>query len=310
LTTTAAATDEVLRVENLVRTYGKKRALDGISFTVRRGDVFGFLGPNGSGKTTTIRIVLGLVRASAGRVFLFGEPRRSPALDALSRTGAMVEVPRFYEGLSGRRNLRAFATLSGIPAAAVEPALESVRLLPAADEPVGNWSQGMRQRLGIAQALLGEPDLVILDEPTNGLDPHGVHEMRELITRLNRERQMTFLVSSHQLTEIEQIANRVAILRKGRLLVTGEVEEILAGEQATWRIEVSDAAEAVRALGEDAREAGGRHVRLPTTRAEVPGLVRRLVEAGLDVGEVRAERRSLEDYFLRVTEGEEADLGR
>jgi len=306
----AMSPPDVLRVEGLVKRYGRKRALDGISFSARRGDVFGFLGPNGAGKTTTIRIVLGLIRATAGKVFLFGEERRGAALSAMARLGAMVEIPRFYGHLSGRRSLEVLATLSGAPRGTVGGSLDVVRLAEAADAPVATYSQGMRQRLGIAQALLADPELVILDEPTNGLDPHGVHEMRELIVRLNRERGLTFLISSHQLTEIEQIANRVAILRKGRLLVHGPVGEILAGRSAGCRIVVDDAEAALSAVGDAApAEIVTGSLRVRTERDGVPALVERLVGAGVRVHEVVPERPTLEDYFLEVTEGEKVDLG-
>jgi ABC-2 type transport system ATP-binding protein len=300
---------EVLHVEDLHRRYGRKKALDGISFTVRRGDVFGFLGPNGAGKTTTIRIVLGLIRATRGRVRLFGRPRRGAALSALGRIGAVVEAPRFYPGLSGRQNLGLLATLSGVPSSRIAPALETVRLTEAADEAVRGYSQGMRQRLGIAQALLSEPEFVILDEPTNGLDPHGVMETRRLIVELARKREITFLVSSHQLIEIEAIANRVAILRRGKLLVTGDLDEILAGETTRYRFVVSEPERAAPILGCAGADPEGR-LRIETAEAEVPELVRRLVSANIEVREVVRERRTLEDYFLEKTRREEADLGR
>jgi ABC-type multidrug transport system ATPase subunit len=305
--------DEVLRVDGLTKRYGRRTVLDEVSFTVRRGDIFGFLGPNGAGKTTTIRIVLGLVRSTAGRVFLFGEPRRGAALSALARIGAMVEVPSFYPHLSGRQNLR----VSGILAGREDPEAESrvlrtVGLAEPADDPVRTYSQGMRQRLGIAQALLTEPELVILDEPTNGLDPHGVREVRGLIADLNREKGLTFLISSHLLPELEQIANRVAILRRGRLLVSGRVEEILAGEGSFVVIEAEtpEGAHSVLTESHEAEVRPGGDVRVRAEPGEVPALVERLVASGVRVRKAVCERPSLEDYFLRVTRGGEADLGR
>jgi len=304
---------EVLRVEGLTKAYGRKRALDGISFSVGEGEIFGFLGPNGAGKTTTIRIVTGLIRATAGTVFLFGVERRGAALAQMARLGAMVEIPRFYPHLSGRENLRALGILSGVRGgAAPARALETVRLVEAADDPVRTYSQGMRQRLGIAQALLAEPELVLLDEPTNGLDPAGVHEMRALITRLNRERGITFLISSHQLLEVEQLATRVAILRKGKVLVCGGVDEILSREADYHRIGVDDPerGRAILAEEHEVRPGEGGSLRVKVAREDVPALVEKLVTHGIGLREVVPERPSLEDYFLRVTEGEEADLGR
>ncbi len=302
---------EVLRIEELTKVYGRKRALDGVSFTVREGDVFGFLGPNGAGKTTTIRIVLGLIRATSGRVFLFGKRRRGAALAALARLGAVVEIPRFYPYLSGRGNLEVLAMLSGVRSReAVDRVLAVVRLEEAADDPVRTYSQGMRQRLGIAQALLADPELVLLDEPTNGLDPHGVQEMREMIAELNRERGITFVISSHQLLEIEQICNRVAILRKGRLLVTGDVDRILSTETVIHRLVVDDVERAAAALGDRFPREEGPALRIRTSRDRVPEAVEALVRAGVRVREVVPERLTLEEYFLRVTEGSEVDLGR
>ena len=175
----------MIRVQNLTKAFGDIRAVDGISFTIEEGEIVGFLGPNGAGKTTTIRIVTGLIRATSGTVHLFGVERRGPALGAMARIGAMVEIPRFYPHLTGRGNLRVLGTLSGVEdGGAIDRALDTVRLTEAADEAVRTYSQGMRQRLGIAQALLADPDLVLLDEPTNGLDPSGVREIRRLIADL------------------------------------------------------------------------------------------------------------------------------
>jgi ABC-2 type transport system ATP-binding protein len=301
----------VMRVEDLGKVYGKKHALSGVTFEVRPGDLFGFLGPNGAGKTTTIRIALGLIRASAGRVFLFGRRRRGAALAEMGRIGAMVEVPSFYPHLSGRENLRTLAVLSGTPRSEVERVLGIVRMTGAAGDPVRTYSQGMRQRLGIAQALLGNPEFLVLDEPTNGLDPHGVQEIRELLVRLNREEGLTLLVSSHQLDEIEAVCNRVAILRQGRLLITGDVDGIVTEDRVTYRLAVTDRPAAIAALGDDfpVRE-GADGLRVKVTGDAVTGVVERLVRAGVGVREVVPERLSLLDYFLRVTEGEEVDLGR
>ncbi len=304
---------EVLRVEGLTKAYGRKRALDEVSFSVSRGDVYGFLGPNGAGKTTTIRIVTGLIRATEGTVHLFGEVKRGPALAAMARIGAMVEIPRFYPHLTGHGNLRVLGMLSGVEdRSALDGALDTVGLAEAADDPVRTYSQGMRQRLGIAQALLADPELVLLDEPTNGLDPSGVHEIRRLIADLAAERGTTFLISSHQLTEIEQLANRVAILRKGRVLVEGGVSEILSAETDRHRIGTDEPERARDVLSGEfhVEEAPGRTLRVRVGRDRVAALVEMLVAAGIAVREVTPERPNLEDFFLRVTDGEEPDLGR
>ncbi len=302
---------EILQVEGLTRRYGRKTALDDVTFTVPSGAVFGLLGPNGAGKTTLVRIALGLVRATAGSVHLFGLPMPAGAIAARNRIGAMVEIPRFYPHLTGRGNLRVLGTLSGTAdPTLIEEALAAVGLSHAAGEPLRGWSQGMRQRLGIAQALLGEPDLVILDEPTNGLDPHGVRDVLALIREINRARGTTFLILSHQLDELETVADHVAILRQGRLLAAGRIEEIVAGEVTHHLLGVEDHDAARTVLGDLVRSEEGSRLRIYATPGEIPGLVGKLLNAGVPVREVTPVRRSLAEWFLEVTREEEADLGR
>ena len=301
----------ILTVEGLTRRYGGKTALDGVTFAIGPGDIYGLLGPNGAGKTTLVRIALGLIRATAGSVHLFGLRVPAGAIAARSRIGAMVEIPRFYPHLSGRGNLKVLGTLSGNDdPTLIAEALGAVGLAEAADEPVRGWSQGMRQRLGIAQALLGRADLVILDEPTNGLDPHGVRDVLALIREINRERGTTFLILSHQLDELESIADHVAILRRGRLLTAGRIGEIVAGEITHHNLRVVDRSAAREALGEVVTGEDGPRLRLRASPGEISGLIEKLLAAGVTVREVTPVKRSLAEWFLEVTAGEATDHGR
>ncbi len=302
---------EILEVSGLTRRYGRRNALDAVSFSVTAGSIYGLLGPNGAGKTTLVRIALGLIRATAGSVRLFGLSMPGGAIAARSRIGAMVEIPRFYPHLSGRGNLRVLGTLSGMDDPdRIDAALDAVGLAEPADEPVRGWSQGMRQRLGIAQALLGEPDLVILDEPTNGLDPHGVREVLSMIRRFNRERGTTFLILSHQLDELESIADHVAILRRGRLLTAGPIEEIVAGEVTHHLLLVADRETARAVLGDRVTDEQGKRLRIRAGTGEIPGLLAELLAAEVAVHEIIPVRRSLNEWFLQITSEKEADLGR
>ena len=296
-----------LEVEGLAKTFGKGkravRAVQGVHFEVALGQVYGFLGPNGAGKSTTIRMIMDLVRPSAGRVRVFGEDVRSrPA--ALRRVGAMVEGALFYEHLSGRRNLEVLARTHGKHTPdEVEVLLERLGMSDRADRRVNGYSMGMKQRLGVAAALLHRPRLVILDEPTNGLDPSGILEMRRFIRQLAEQDGMTVFLSSHLLAEVEQVCDRVAIISHGRLVREGNVAELLAGQERLC-LDVSSRERAAEVLGEiwKVEEHSGA-LRLEATREATPAVVRRLVEAGVDVFEARRERRSLEDLFMEVTQG-------
>jgi len=308
----------VLEIEELTKRFRRKVVLDGLSLTVHAGDVFGFLGPNGAGKTTTLRIALGLIRPTSGRVRLFGQDARK-SVAARSRVGAMIEIPRFYPYLSAIENLRLLGRLSGLAdEKALAGVLETVELAHVADEPVENFSQGMRQRLGVGQALLGNPELVVLDEPTNGLDPKGIRDVRDLIRRVNDERGISFLISSHLLHEIEMLCSHAAIVDRGRLIEQGSVDELLRGEPDHFLVSVGDVARARRILVEagffvregDVNGIGeNRALRLDEPPARVPDANSLLVERGVRVFAIEPARPSLEEHFLRRTGGavEEGD---
>src|SRR5204862_1499657 len=230
---------------------------DGVDLSVARGDVYGYLGPNGAGKTTSLRMMLGLIRPTAGSVRLFG---RDPQLsvDALERVAGFVEAPRFYPYLSGRRNLALLAAFDGGEAAGrIDGALETVELTDRAKDRVGGYSHGMKQRLGIAAALLRDPRLMLLDEPATGLDPAGMRDMRTLIRRLS-ESGMTVMLSSHQLAEVEELCNRVGIVRRGRMVYEGAIAELTRRPGGGYRLRTRDDERALRVCGaqpgiEDAR---------------------------------------------------------
>jgi ABC-type multidrug transport system ATPase subunit len=304
----------IVETRALSRHFGAVRAVDGLSLKIRRGDVYGFLGLNGSGKTTTLRCILDLLEPSSGEVLLFGAGARAERRAARARIGAMVESPAFFSHLSGRRNLSLLASLAGrVSRREVDEVLNLVGLSEAAERRAGNYSLGMKQRLAIALALVGEPELVILDEPTNGLDPNGILEMRQLIRRLNAERGVTFLVSSHLIHEIELVCNRVAIIDGGRLLLeetmTGLGEQLGAG----YRLECAPLSAAREALAKieglaiDSREDDG-GLRFELARERLPEVHRRLQESAVDVFTLEPRRRSLEQLFLELAAREEGTL--
>jgi ABC-type multidrug transport system ATPase subunit len=295
----------VIETRELGKRYeGRIVAVDKLSLRVRRGEVYGFLGPNGAGKTTTMRMLLGLVRPTSGTALVLGAPPGSP--ESLARVGALIETPTFYPFLSGRDNLRVLARYSGAPEARIETVLGEVDLAARADDRFGTYSLGMKQRLGIAGALLKDPELLILDEPTNGMDPAGMAEMRGFIRNLGQGRR-TVLLSSHLMTEVEQVSDRVGVISKGELVREGTVDE-LRGRESLWvRAEPLERAEhvlgTVRGVEEVARLGGG--LRIAADLAAAPRINRVLVEAGVAVGELRPERDSLEKIFLELTQGGE-----
>jgi ABC-type multidrug transport system ATPase subunit len=297
--------DLALQTEELTKRFGARTAVDRLSLRVERGDIYGFLGPNGAGKSTTLRMLLGLVRPTSG-VIKF--PLRASGweyLQARSRVGAIIEAPAFYENFSGRRNLQLLASLSGgVQKKRVEQVLEIVGLRDRARDPVKVYSYGMRQRLGIAQALLPTPELIILDEPTNGLDPQGIHQTRELIRRLRDEFNLTVLLSSHLLSEIEQLCNRVGIIHEGRLLYEGP-QEALVTPTSTYRVRVNDLSGAFELLtrepGVTVSRNGNLFLRIDADEESISAANALLVSKGIKVYELSPAQETLEEAFLRLT---------
>jgi ABC-type multidrug transport system ATPase subunit len=300
-------TDTSLQTEGLTKHFRGRAAVNRLTMRVERGDIYGFLGPNGAGKSTTLRMLLGLVRPTSG-VIKFPVPDSSwEYLRARSRIGAIVETPSFYENFSGRRNLQLLASLSGgVQLKRVEQVLEIVDLSDRARDPVRVYSYGMRQRLGIAQALLPTPELIILDEPTNGLDPQGIQETRQLIRRLRDEFKLTVLMSSHLLTEVEQLCNRVGIIHEGRLLYEGGPEALIA-PTSRFKMRVDNASAAIELLtrepGVTVSQNGGGFLQVDADFDRIPAMNALLVARGIGVYELTPDQESLEEAFLRLTNG-------
>ncbi|MGB7538291.1 MAG: ABC transporter ATP-binding protein [Anaerolineales bacterium] len=297
-----------IRTEALSKTFGKGKtsiaAVKNLNLEVERGQVYGFLGPNGAGKTTTIRMLMDLIRPSAGRAEIYGRSVREAG--ALQRVGGLVEGPAFYGYLSGRNNLEVLArTANDYRPERIRDLLEQVGLSGRAGQPVSSYSLGMKQRLGVAAALLGDPELVVLDEPTNGLDPAGIQEMRGFIRGLAKDRGKTVFISSHLLNEVEQTCDRVAIIHKGEMIREGPVAGLLAENASTLRVQASPvelAEQALREHWETSREPtlGNAPPWLVVAAAasESPAVVEHLVGRSVRVHQVVIQRQTLEDYFL------------
>jgi ABC-2 type transport system ATP-binding protein len=285
-----------LEAEGLVKTYGAVRALDGLSLRIPAGGVFGVLGPNGAGKSTLFRIALGLVRPTNGTARLFGASAGQSS--SLRRAGAMIETPRYPPYLTARDVLRMLALESGASGTAdVDYWLERVGLGGAADRKAGTFSVGMKQRLGLAAAFFTRPELVILDEPTSGMDPAGIQEIRALIRDLADKEGVTIILASHQLDEVRRVCDRVAIFSKGKLAAEGDVEA-LTGGKPRLRLTVSPVDKALAVLGEKGEADGPNAVLADVLRAETPALIRALVEAGVEITEARWREGDLESAYL------------
>ena len=297
--------DVALQTEDLTKRFGGRIAVDRLTIRVERGDIYGFLGPNGAGKSTTLRMLLGLVRPTSGVIKFPVRASTWEYLRARSRVGAIIETPAFYETFSARRNLQLLASLSGgVQTKRVDEVLEIVDLSNRAHDPVKVFSYGMRQRLGIAQALLPTPEIIILDEPTNGLDPEGIHETRKLIRRLRDELRLTVLLSSHLLTEIEQLCNRVGIIHQGRLLYEGGPEALVA-PTSLYKVRVDDLSRAFEILtkepGVTVSRNGASFLRIEANAESVSTMNAMLVANGIKVYELSPAQETLEDAFLRLT---------
>lgn len=294
----------VIETSALTKLYGPKAAVDQIDLRVESGEIYGFLGLNGAGKTTTIRMLMGLIRPSAGHIRLFGNSVPENRLSVMRRVGSLVESPGYYAHLTGWENLRVLAVLIGVADSRIAEVLEIVRLTPEAKKRVRDYSLGMKQRLGIAAALLGSPELLVLDEPTNGLDPAGIHEIRGLIRSMPREHGITVLVSSHLLSEIDQMASSVGVIQQGRMIFQGPIEDLRARSQADVAIAVDRPAEALAMLNgqhRNVRLEEGRLVLDSTDHGEAARLVRALVSADVAVYRVEERQRTLEQIFLDLT---------
>lgn len=295
----------ILSVKNLSKSFGKRKAVDSLSFEIRAGEIFGFLGPNGAGKSTAIRAMLSLINPDSGDIEIFGKSIRKYRNSALQEVGALVERPDFYEYLSAYKNLSLLAAMDKVSKERILEVLEIVGLADRAKDKVRAFSQGMKQRLGIAQALLSKPKVLILDEPTNGLDPRGMKEVRDLILKLAEE-GITILLSSHLLHEIEQICTTMAIINLGKLIKIGSVHDLL-NESDTFITEITaepvvkakTTLESLEYVSNVVESSGTLKVRI--ANKDLSQLTRDLVNANVDVSAI-IPRTSLEDYFLSLTD--------
>jgi len=296
-----------LELIDISKEYREVKAVDDLSCKVYEGDIYGFLGPNGAGKSTTIRMFLSLISPDSGQIKLFGKDLSIDRYQTLNRVGALIEKPDFYRYLSARKNLEILGRLSNVKNLdqKIRKVLELVKLSSRADSKVRTYSQGMRQRLGIAQSLLHDPDLIILDEPGNGLDPQGQKEMRNLIKTLNRQNGITIVLSSHILSEIEQVANRMIIINKGKKVVEGDVHELLRGSGMKVNFDVSDTNKAISVLENSKFRdkysmAQENTIILTIPREEIPEASELLIKNDVLVyGIIPA--KTLEDYFISKT---------
>ena len=296
----------IIKVEHISKHFGNLKAVDDLSFEVNEGEVFGFLGQNGSGKSTTIRMLLSLIHPTSGTIELFGKSLQKDRNQILEQVGAIIERPDLYPYLSAREHLQLFAKVrkQKIPSKAIDDTLQKVGLLDRAQDKVQTFSLGMKQRLGIGIALVHHPQLIILDEPTNGLDPQGIADMRKLIIALSKEEGKTVLVSSHLLSEIEQVATQILILHKGKKMVEGNTKALLDPQNKIVQFKTLDDARALQVVQNSTYKPylmdrkQGVFLKVPNT--DIPQLNEFFLHAGIPIMGIEA-KNSLEDYFLNIT---------
>ena len=297
--------DKIIEVSSISKKFGSFQAVKDVSFSVYPGDVFGFLGPNGAGKSTTIRCLLSLIKPNSGNIKVFNKSLYTNRFEILSKVGCIIEKPDFYKYLSAIKNLELFARISGVEVSRkkIQEIIEFVGLASRENHKVKGFSHGMKQRLGIAQTLLHDPELIILDEPTTGLDPQGIKEIRDLILRLKNEFNKTVLLSSHQLHEIELIANRMVIINKGETLVEGEVHELIQKQILTVDFEVSDIQKALVLIEKNYSNklvlTNNEMLSVELSKDEIPKIVELFSENQIQVYSVEP-RKKLEDYFINI----------
>lgn len=296
--------ESIISISHLAKNYGSFQAVRDVNITVNKGDVYGILGPNGAGKSTTIRCMLSLINASSGSIRLFGHDIKTHRKEALSKIGCIVEKPDFYKYLSAESNLAIFGRIAGADVSKknLHKMLSFVGLQGREKDKVSGFSHGMKQRLGIAQTLLHNPDLIILDEPTTGLDPQGIIDIRNLILELKNEFHKTVVLSSHILSEIELIANRMVIINKGVSVVEGSVNELLQQEELIVAMEVSDAEKSLQLLVNypAVQKIDQFNISITIDKNEIPNCIDSLSKGGILVYNVSSKRK-LEDYFLKLT---------
>ena len=303
--------ETIVELKNVTKVIKGRTIIDAISFKVNKGEVFGFLGPNGAGKTTTIRMIVGLMDITSGDITIGGASIKTQFEDAVGHVGAIVENPEMYKFLTGYQNLVHYARMSkGITKEKIAETVELVGLTERINDKVKTYSLGMRQRLGLAQCLLHDPDVLILDEPTNGLDPAGIREIRDYVRQLAREKNMAVIVSSHLLSEMEMMCDRIGIIQNGRLIDVQLVQEFVHGTEVTYELEVVPSDKALKFIEASYpdvranRSRNGISVELP--KEEIPKLVKKLVSEDIQIFAIKEVAKTLEDRFLEVTSEKEA----
>ena len=299
--------DTLVEIQDVTKVIKGRTIIDSVSFDVKKGEVFGFLGPNGAGKTTTIRMLVGLIGITSGDIKILGSSIKTDFEKAVSHIGAIVENPEMYKFLSGYQNLIHYARMSkGVTKEKIDETVELVGLADRIHDKVRTYSLGMRQRLGLAQCLLHDPRILVLDEPTNGLDPAGIREIRDNLRMLAREREMAVIVSSHLLSEMEMMCDRIGIIQNGKLIDVQHISDFVQGKEKVYEVEVDDPDKAQRMLKgiypELPIQVTGNSVFLPLVRDGIPEMVKEFVSTDIKIFAVREVTKTLEDRFLEVTE--------
>ncbi|WHY76304.1 ABC transporter ATP-binding protein [Neobacillus sp. WH10] len=303
--------ETVVELKNVTKVIKGRKIIDDISFQVNKGEVFGFLGPNGAGKTTTIRMIVGLMGITSGDITIGGSSIKTQFEHAVGHVGAIVENPEMYKFLTGYQNLVHYARMSkGITREKIAETVELVGLTERINDKVKTYSLGMRQRLGLAQCLLHDPDVLILDEPTNGLDPAGIREIRDYVRQLAREKNMAVIVSSHLLSEMEMMCDRIGIIQNGKLIDVQLVQEFVQGTEVTFELEVVPSDKALAIVEAHYPEVKTNHSRngitIELSKEEIPNLVKKLVSEDIQIFGIKETAKTLEDRFLEVTSEKEA----
>ena len=296
--------ENILECKNLCKTFGKKQILHNVSFEIKKGDILGFIGPNGAGKTTTIKLILGLQSITNGKVLINGYDVEKEFTKAIEKVGAIVENPDMYMYMSGYDNLKLVANMyKGITIKRIDEVVKLVKLENRINDKVSKYSLGMRQRLGIAQAILHNPNLLILDEPTNGLDPEGIKEMRELLVDLAKKEEMAILISSHNLAELDNFCNKICIIKNGEIIETNEITAIKKDIEHQQFIVEIDNTKDIKKLYSEATIVNDKIFKISMKKENVPNLVVNLVNNNIKIYEIKEDEKSLEDAFFERTGG-------
>ena len=295
----------ILKCENLHKSFRKKEILKGVSLEVCNGDILGFIGPNGAGKTTTIKLILGLQKIGSGNVLINGYDVQKDFEKAIAKVGAIIENPDLYMYLSGYDNLKLIANLyPNVDESRIKEVIKLIGLENRINDKVSKYSLGMRQRLGVAQAILHKPNLLILDEPTNGLDPEGIKDLRNLLIKLSKEENMGILISSHNLAELESFCNKVCIIKNGVIVETSDLETVKKeASEGNYIIEVDNAKQARMVIGDMANAEDNNHIQIHADRENIPFIVKKLVLQDIKIYSIKEDVMSLEDAFFKKTGG-------